>query len=317
MYRVTTFFRFMATNLAGTVLAVPLAWYFVKFSLWLPMLLGFGCILSGTLLTLLIPETLDRQKEDDPASEPLLDRHNDDNDRAEPAHKALHKTRITLVVQFLYQLKFVFASPLLAILAVTFFANSLGQSVLMLLLQFASNRFAMTISSASLLIPFSAALNFAVLVFILPWINSRPASNDSHDAAARDLTIARASIILLVLGLVGIALSPHIAVLVLAITVYALGAGYSGASRSLVTSFVERDQVGRLYAVLAMLDTAGTVVSGPTLSKIFSWGLALGGLWSGIPFFFAAALFGLVGVVIWVIHLPEKGGGEGETETEE
>jgi MFS family permease len=308
----------MATNLAGTVLAVPLAWYFVRFSLWLPMLLGFGCILSSTLLTLLIPETLDRQKEHDPARETLLDGNQDGNNHDIPVHKALPKTLITHLVQFLHQLQFVFASPLLTILAVTFFANSLGRSVLMLLLQFASNRFDITLSEASLLMPLSATLNFAVLVIILPWIHSHPINNhDIHDAATKDLNIARASIILLVLGLVGIALSPHIAVLALAITVYALGAGYSGASRSLVTSFVDRDQVGRLYAVLAMLDTAGTVVSGPALSKLFGWGLALGGLWSGMPFFFVALLFGLVGVVIWVIRLPDKGNGEVEAEVQD
>jgi hypothetical protein len=66
-----------------------------------------------------------------------------------------------------------------------------------------------------------------------------------------------------------------------------------------------------------MLDTAGTVVSGPALSKLFGWGLALGGLWSGIPFFFAASLFGLVGVVIWVIRLPDKGDREVEAEVQE
>jgi len=305
----------MAANLAGTVLAVTLAWYFVRFSLWLPMLLGFGCILSGTLLTLLIPETLGKQKGDNPAREPLLDGNHDDNHQDVPVHKASPKTLLTHLVQFLHQLQFVLASPLLTILAVTFFANSLGKSVLMLLLQFASNRFDMTLSEASLLIPLSATLNFAVLAIILPWINSHPINNhDIHDAATKDLNIARASIVLIILGLVGIALSPHIAVLALAITVYALGAGYSGASRSLVTSFVERNQVGRLYAVLAMLDTAGTVVSGPALSKLFSWGLALGGLWSGIPFFFAAMLFGLVGVVIWVIRLPDKEDGEVESQ---
>jgi hypothetical protein len=311
MYRVTTFFRFMATNLAGTVLAVPLAWYFVRFSIWLPMLLGFGFILSGTLLTLLIPETLDKKMEDGPAMEPLLDRHHDDNNQNEPIPKPLHKTLISRMIQFPNQLQFVFASPLLAILAITFFANSLGQRVLTLLLQFASTRFNTTLSTASLLIPLSATLNFLVLVCVLPWINSQPAND--HDTPAKDLAIARASIILLVIGLVGIALSPHIAAFVVALTIYAFGAGYSGASRSLVTSFVERDQVGRLYAVLAMLDMTGTVVSGPALGKMFSWGLALGGLWSGLPFFFAAGLFSLVGVVIWVIRLPEKGE-EGEQE---
>jgi hypothetical protein len=95
-----------------------------------------------SLLRLLILETLDRQKGNDPARGPLLDTYHDSNYRDEPVHKALHKTLMTRVVQFLQKLQFVFASLLLAILAATFFANSMGQRVLMLLLQFASDGWA-------------------------------------------------------------------------------------------------------------------------------------------------------------------------------
>jgi hypothetical protein len=58
--------------------------------------------------------------------------------------------------------------------------------------------------------------------------------------------------------------------------IHALGAGYSGASRCLVnpppfspSPPVERDQVGP-YAILGVLDTTGTEVSGLALSKMFS-----------------------------------------------
>lgn len=92
----------------------------------------------------------------------------------------------------------------------------------------------------------SATLSFIVLESILPCINSRPVSYDNHDMATENLTIPRASILLLVIGFVGIALSPHIVVLALAIMVYALDVGYSGAIRCLVNPpRVERDQVGR------------------------------------------------------------------------
>jgi hypothetical protein len=80
----------------------------------------------------------------------------------------------------------------------------------------------------------SATLSLIVLVSILPRINSCPVSYDNHDMATENLTIPRATILLLIIGFVGIALSPHIVVLALAIMVYTLGAGYSGAIRCLV-----------------------------------------------------------------------------------
>lgn len=298
------FFRYMATNLLATVLAVPLAWYLVRFNLWLPMLLGFACILIGTFLTLLVPETLNRKEVNNPESEPLINRQDADSDQGEDAVTSSLESLSKSLLSHLKQLHFIIASPILLILAATFFANSLGQRVIMLLLQFTSNRFGKTLAEASLLIPLSSSINFLVLFFILPWINFQSALQNTRSASGKDLTIARVSIIILIVGLVGIALSPSIGVLILAIVVYALGAGYSGASRSLVTSFVEHNQVGLLYAMLAILDTTGTLISGPTLSKLYSWGLNQGGLWSGVPFLFSAVLFSIVGIVIWVIRLP-------------
>lgn len=92
--------------------------------------------------------------------------------------------------------------------------------------------------------PLSAALNFVIPVFTLPWINLRPVIYDNHDVAIKDLTIARTSILLLVIGLIVIALSPHIVVLATAIMIYALGVGYLG-RQPLIRHFLRRARPGR------------------------------------------------------------------------
>jgi hypothetical protein len=94
MYRTTTFFRFMATTVILQELSSPFLSHGISsgsvfgchaFGVWI---YSIGC----SLLTLLILETLDRKKEDDPTKGHFLDRYYDGNDRDEPEHKALQNS---------------------------------------------------------------------------------------------------------------------------------------------------------------------------------------------------------------------------------
>jgi hypothetical protein len=86
--------------------------------------------------------------------------------------------------------------------------------------------------------------------------------------------------------------------------IYASGAGFSAALRSLVTSLVHPDEVSRLYTVLAVIETVGQIAYGVLLPAAFGWGLQLGGVWKGIPFLVCAALFLVVGLPVWLVKEP-------------
>lgn len=144
----------------------------------------------------------------------------------------------------------------------------------MILLQFVSTRFPITLSTVSLLLPAIAVINFVVLM--LPAFNNT-SFNTATNPVQKDLTIARISIICLSTGLICMSVSPNFAALIASSALYAFGAGYVPASRSLVTSLVEKKETGRLYGVLGILNTIGAVVAGPTLSGLFTWGLGMGG----------------------------------------
>ena len=58
--------------------------------------------------------------------------------------------------------------------------------------------------------------------------------------------------------------------------VYACGAGFQTALRSLVTSLVHPDEVSRLYSVLAIIETVGQIAFGLLLPVALEWGLYLG-----------------------------------------
>jgi hypothetical protein len=74
------------------------------------------------------------------------------------------------------------------------------------------------------------------------------------------------------------------------------------AIRSLITSFVHADQVSRLYGVLAVIETIGSLVFRPLFSKIFSWGMDLDGLWSGMVFTLAGVLTLILGLPVYFVH---------------
>lgn len=289
----------MAINLAGSIIAVPSAWYFSRSNNWLPLLLGVFFIILGSFVSLIIPETLCAEKQMDPDRAPLLRPQ-----EAEATDHNVQEIQIStrkdlLILQLAHQLYLLFASPLLLILSLTFFVNSLGQNVLTLLIQYASNRYDMTLTEASLIIPIFSAIKLFLFVFILPRFDQ--SAGGSFKA---NLILLRISILLTTSGFLGIALATNITAFVLAITILAFGAAYPAMSRSLVTSFVTPDQVGALYAALSIIDTSGTLASGPILSSLFSLGLRHGTMWEGLPFIFVAGLFASTAVVVCTIRTP-------------
>jgi MFS family permease len=143
-----------------------------------------------------------------------------------------------------------------------------------------------------------------VLLAVLPAIYALLTSRFGFSVAVKDLFVTRASLIFNVFGALLIAVSPAPSFLIISVTVYSFGYGFSAAVRSLLTSLVRPDQISRMYAILSILDTIGNLVSGPVLSGAYSWGLHRGGLWSGSVFGIVALLFAVVCLPIFLFKLP-------------
>ncbi|OAA57955.1 Protein kinase-like domain protein [Niveomyces insectorum RCEF 264] len=65
-----------------------------------------------------------------------------------------------------------------------------------------------------------------------------------------------------------------------------------------------RPTAATLFNAAGILESVGTVIAGPLLAAAFRTGLRLDGLWTGLPFFVAAALFGTALVVLATARLP-------------
>lgn len=88
------------------------------------------------------------------------------------------------------------------------------------------------------------------------------------------------------------------------LVVYTFGTGFPPVVRSLVTSLVEShhesrsSDIGRLYALISVLEGIGNLIAGPGMAQLFRYGINLGTSWLGLPFGLAAFLFGLISPVV-------------------
>ncbi|TVY80426.1 Efflux pump ustT, partial [Lachnellula suecica] len=265
--RAFVFFQATAAGLIATVAGVPLAAWLLAYSVWLPMWIGFGFIACGAALMFALPETLDLQRPDHALSgerERLLQPENEVNDDDEvqkPLHRSFSSKSLGHVLKRMEESSFVFKSPLLCVLAFTFLGQRLSKDPLTLLFQLASKRFGWSLKVASLLIPLTAIVNFVLLVVILPAIYAVLTRKTSLAPTARDLVVARGSVVFSIMGSFGIAFSDLPWLMIISTIIFSLGAGFSGAVRSLLTSLVEPSQISRLYGVLAIVETIGALVA--------------------------------------------------------
>ncbi|KAF8243213.1 hypothetical protein K440DRAFT_77325 [Wilcoxina mikolae CBS 423.85] len=122
-------------------------------------------------------------------------------------------------------------------------------------------------------------------------------------ATESDLYISRTSACLVTLGFLGIAIAPNPPLMIIALIVDTLGSGFGASTRSLATTMVHPSNIGKLYTSIAVFDTLGALVGGPSISLAFQWGIKLGGGWIGLPFLVLAMLSAVVTVVVFMVRL--------------
>lgn len=81
----------------------------------------------------------------------------------------------------------------------------------------------------------------------------------------------------------------------------------SSVLRSLLNSLIEPRHLGRLNAVVGIMEMASLLIAGPTLSQSLRVGLEMRGGWVGLPFLCAAAIMAVSTVVVWVVRVDQAG----------
>jgi len=174
--RAYAFFQITAATLVATVAGVPLAYWLMKYSVWLPMVIGACVVIFGVLFIFLLPETLDRHQVHRPsghgAQESLLPSSSTEQEEDEEAPASFSKKNLSGILLRIEESRFVFKSPLLCALAFTFLVRRLDRDSIQLLFQLASKRFNWSLGEVSSPVPTYAS--FPILTQQSPVVFPNP-----------------------------------------------------------------------------------------------------------------------------------------------
>lgn len=87
-------------------------------------------------------------------------------------------------------------------------------------------------------------------------------------------------------------ISPYILYILIAslpgFVIFPLGGAFTISMKSFLSSALGEDHHGRLYAIVAAVETLGSLIGTPIFATIFSKGLRLGGWALGVPYLASA-----------------------------
>ncbi|OAP62555.1 hypothetical protein AYL99_01782 [Fonsecaea erecta] len=305
--RTTVFFYRFCTDLIADVAIPPLTSFLMSKNIWIPL---FGAVLfqaGSSVMTFTLPETLPlpipKEAVDHSTSPSIATTTSEPEDSSN-----IDKRWKDWIRETKDSFDFVRRDTAVAALVLTLLISKVGRQSTNVLFQYASKRYGWSLSQAGLLISLRAAVNIALFAAILPAIASF-ALRRIGAAPLRDLLLARGSIIFLLLGTIVLFLSATPALMIIGIILFTLGTGFAPTARSLVTSLVESQciettsDIGRLYALISVMEGVGALVAALGMSWALRFGLHLGQAWLGLPFGFAAILFAVVAIITFSIKV--------------
>jgi len=294
---------------------------------WIPYFLGLVVLAAGASGIILVPENMTPRVTPSPSSFSLTGTEQDLDGQA-PS---------TLVGRLCHIAKRRYAN--------FHAATSILHSPAILLLQiqaislcvrYVSKRYSWTISEANFLQSLRAGVNIFLLLAILPllshFLTSTPKSNTATSRLShvlrpfqcglptrnKDLILARVSLAFLIMGFALLAFSPTVPLAITSMVVFTLGTGFSSLCRSLITTLVDQQHVGRLYAAISVVETVGGFAGGPILAGLFAWGLRMSGrgdgpgsdLWMGAPYWGLSIMCLVTGSSVLFVDLEKHASSE-------
>ncbi|KAF2279648.1 MFS general substrate transporter [Westerdykella ornata] len=302
--RTGVFLYFTAGVLVAELIAPILSARLMDYGEWLPLILALVIQQMGIFVALACPETLHLRDLPEP-HDPEFDQTIELQPVKEPSAFAI-KTQLR---NFKDAFVFLCRDTTMALVIFAFLVSRLGRQAMSMLIRYASKRYNWKIKKAAYLLSFRAATNLVALTVFVPGVNMFLLRVIRLPAHWADLWLARSSIILSTLSFVIMGIAAHPALLVLGLLVFNLGTGYNAALRSVSIHVVggqSSPDIGRLFAVIAIVESIGVMIAGPALAAIFEWGIELGEPWIGIPFLATAAVHGAVTFVTFIISVKDR-----------
>jgi len=86
------------------------------------------------------------------------------------------------------------------------------------------------------------------------------------------------------------------------LVIFTLGSGFRMSLQSLLSSFVEREYLTRLYTIIALFDGMGSMMWALLINGSLKQGIHKGAAWIGLPFFIATAAYSASMMGLFVVR---------------
>ncbi|KAI2787680.1 hypothetical protein POX_f08055 [Penicillium oxalicum] len=291
--RASAFFFMTFASLVGSSVGPAASSALMEgFSPWVAAITGFATNLASLVPLIFVPETLSLEQNYQSGQESDV---SDEEDRSLRSHLSKSLQLLKASVASLKSLSVV-------LVLATFLTAAPGAlATSQLLAQYVSKRFEWPLARTGYLLTLRGIIHMGVLLVFLPLLSKLLLRFQS--GSVKDLTLARASLVVAVLGALCMA-APQIGMVIFGLAIQSLGAGLTPLCRSLATNYFAPQDTAKLNSVIGIVETTGSLFAGPLLAWLFDTGMKLGGLSLGLPYFglagsFALCLFGLL-----FVHLP-------------
>ncbi|KAF1999027.1 MFS general substrate transporter [Amniculicola lignicola CBS 123094] len=299
--RTSVFLYLTSSMLVSEMIAPVIAARLMERSDWYPLVLALIIQGIGISIAVVFPETLHLRDLPEPSD--------DESEVIELSPKPHGNGIKAQMRHFTDTLKFIRSDYTLGLILFTFLANRLGRQALSLLIRYASKRYNWPIKKAAYLLSFRAATNLVAMTVFVPGVNIFLLKFVRLPAHRADIWLARGSIMITVLAFFIIGAATYPAILIFGLLIYNMGTGYNAAMRSVSIHAVggqASPDVGRLFAVVAIIESIGAMIAGPGINGLFQWGMDRGEPWIGAPFIAAAVMFVIVTCVTFIINVQDK-----------
>lgn len=326
--RSAMFFQFGVVIMGAEFLSNSIGSWLMLYSPWRPLLIGWGIVIIGLCLGLTLPETKNAfSSAGGSNSGNLSGQHNahemsdlstlGDEDEDEDEEANLSFPKVVTAVQVppplsipakikaaFVSYSFFFHDRQVILLSSAFLVYKLSRGTSWFLIQYVSMRYDWRLAAANMITSLKSILMVILFVAILPMASWYLQKKKGADSRTKDMILTKSSVLCLLVGTLGMGLSPHVSIMIFFLVIQTMGAGFVYTTRSLVTTMIHRDQTARLYTLVEIIQAMGMILASPIMTGFFNWGLQLGGIWVGLAWIVAAGLFGIVALIIWRVRLP-------------
>ncbi|KAI0882229.1 MFS general substrate transporter [Annulohypoxylon maeteangense] len=300
--RAVAFMRLHVSSLAGNLISPGVSSFMMEnMGPWPPIWSAIFVIVAAAAAFLFVPETLKHQKDrEEDTQEP-------ETEVTGPKSRVAH-----VIARFKESLSILKSTSLILLLLTSLGSAPVLYSTLGFMAQFISKRYDIELSKTGYVQSTYGIAQVIQALLFLPWItryimrDTTPAIIRAPDEHYRDLSLARCSFGVLVVGILILGLSPNLACFIMGLLLMALAGSFNSLTRSLLTLYIDPEHRSRLFSLVGMVEVVGSVYAQPLLATLFALGMKLGGGWIGLPYYGVSVIVAIAGSLLYFVRMPEE-----------